>query len=39
MKSTNHAFLDSVVGVAVQACGDMHVADFGVFSSAERNLP
>src|SRR5207342_3310172 len=25
-------------GVIVQACGDMHVANFGVFSSAERNL-
>ena len=22
----------------VQACGDMHVANFGVFASAERNL-
>ena len=26
------------VGVRVQACGDMHVANFGVFASAERNL-
>jgi uncharacterized protein (DUF2252 family) len=25
-------------GLMVQACGDMHVANFGVFSSAERNL-
>jgi uncharacterized protein (DUF2252 family) len=25
-------------GIMVQACGDMHVANFGVFSSAERNL-
>ena len=25
-------------GVAVQACGDMHVSNFGVFGSAERNL-
>jgi uncharacterized protein (DUF2252 family) len=25
-------------GLIVQACGDMHVANFGVFSSAERNL-
>ena len=27
-----------VTGLAVQACGDMHVANFGVFASAERNL-
>ncbi len=26
------------VGINVQACGDMHVANFGVFASAERNL-
>jgi uncharacterized protein (DUF2252 family) len=26
------------VGIRVQACGDMHVANFGVFASAERNL-
>ena len=25
-------------GLAVAACGDMHVANFGVFASAERNL-
>ncbi len=25
-------------GITVQACGDMHLANFGVFSSAERNL-
>lgn len=25
-------------GITVQACGDMHVANFGVFGSAERNL-
>ena len=25
-------------GMNVQACGDMHVANFGVFASAERNL-
>src|SRR5215203_4804750 len=25
-------------GIEVQACGDMHVANFGVFASAERNL-
>jgi uncharacterized protein (DUF2252 family) len=27
-----------VTGLQVQACGDMHVANFGVFASAERNL-
>lgn len=25
-------------GIKVQACGDMHLANFGVFASAERNL-
>lgn len=25
-------------GITVQACGDMHVANFGVFATAERNL-
>ena len=25
-------------GIKVQVCGDMHVANFGVFASAERNL-
>jgi uncharacterized protein (DUF2252 family) len=25
-------------GINVQACGDMHVANFGVFASAERNI-
>jgi uncharacterized protein (DUF2252 family) len=25
-------------GIIVQACGDMHIANFGVFASAERNL-
>ena len=25
-------------GITVQACGDMHVANFGLFASAERNL-
>ncbi|WP_426670236.1 DUF2252 domain-containing protein [Mucilaginibacter sp. McL0603] len=25
-------------GIVVQACGDMHVANFGIFASAERNL-
>src|SRR5215831_5804949 len=27
-----------VTGLNVQACGDMHVSNFGVFASAERNL-
>jgi len=27
-----------VTGLRVQACGDMHVANFGLFASAERNL-
>ena len=27
-----------VTGMAVEACGDMHVSNFGVFASAERNL-
>ncbi len=27
-----------VTGLAVAACGDMHVSNFGVFASAERNL-
>jgi hypothetical protein len=27
-----------VTGITVQACGDMHVANFGIFASAERNL-
>jgi uncharacterized protein (DUF2252 family) len=25
-------------GINVQACGDMHIANFGIFASAERNL-
>ena len=25
-------------GITVQACGDMHVANFGAFASAERKL-
>ena len=25
-------------GINIQACGDMHIANFGVFASAERNL-
>ena len=28
----------SVTGLQVQVCGDMHVSNFGVFASAERNL-
>src|SRR4051812_27409844 len=28
----------ATTGIRVQACGDMHVANFGVFASAERNL-
>jgi uncharacterized protein (DUF2252 family) len=27
-----------VTGLTVQACGDMHLANFGLFASAERNL-
>jgi uncharacterized protein (DUF2252 family) len=27
-----------VTGLTVQACGDMHVSNFGLFASAERNL-
>ena len=27
-----------VTGIMVQACGDMHLSNFGVFASAERNL-
>jgi uncharacterized protein (DUF2252 family) len=30
--------LSPITGISVQACGDMHVANFGVFASAERNL-
>jgi uncharacterized protein (DUF2252 family) len=26
------------IGINVQACGDMHLANFGVFASAERNI-
>lgn len=28
----------ATTGLTVQACGDIHVANFGVFASAERNL-
>lgn len=27
-----------LTGITVQACGDMHLSNFGVFASAERNL-
>ena len=30
--------LTPISGLGVSACGDMHVANFGVFASAERNL-
>ncbi|MBX7109311.1 MAG: DUF2252 domain-containing protein [Chitinophagales bacterium] len=29
---------NKTTGITVQACGDMHVANFGLFASAERNL-
>src|SRR5829696_5841820 len=29
---------NKTTGIKVQTCGDMHVANFGVFASAERNL-
>src|SRR6478609_5067431 len=32
------ASVNNTTGIYVQACGDMHVANFGVFASAERNL-
>jgi uncharacterized protein (DUF2252 family) len=32
------AVSDTTSGIIVQACGDMHLANFGVFASAERNL-
>ena len=34
----NDLAADKTTGINVQACGDMHVANFGVFASAERNL-
>ena len=37
MKSMDRAFLDTVVGLAVQACRDMHVVNIGAFASAEEN--
>jgi uncharacterized protein (DUF2252 family) len=30
--------ISETTSITVQACGDMHVANFGVFASAERNL-
>lgn len=32
------AYNDKSTGIKVQACGDMHVANFGLFASAERKL-
>ncbi len=32
------AYNDKSTGIRVQACGDMHVANFGLFASAERKL-
>ena len=32
------AYKDKSTGIKVQACGDMHVANFGLFASAERQL-
>jgi uncharacterized protein (DUF2252 family) len=29
---------DKTTGILVQTCGDLHMANFGVFASAERNL-
>ena len=29
---------ENTTGIRIQACGDMHVANFGVFGSAERSL-
>lgn len=28
----------SITGIQVQACGDMHISNFGIYASAERNL-
>jgi uncharacterized protein (DUF2252 family) len=36
--ATDLAAGPKTTGITVQACGDMHVANFGVFASAERNL-
>jgi uncharacterized protein (DUF2252 family) len=32
------AAMGKTTGIEVQACGDMHVANFGLFASAERNM-
>src|SRR6478609_6971008 len=32
------AYSGKTTGIQVQTCGDLHVANFGVFASAERNL-
>ena len=39
MKSTTGAFLEKVVGLPIQACGALHLANFGAFASTERSLP
>lgn len=36
--ATDLAAHGKTTGLQVQACGDMHVANFGIFASAERNL-
>jgi len=36
--ATDLAAQGETTGINVQACGDMHVANFGVFASAERKL-
>jgi len=36
--SADLAASGSTTGINIQACGDMHIANFGVFASAERNL-
>jgi uncharacterized protein (DUF2252 family) len=36
--SADLAAQGKTTGLQVQACGDMHVANFGIFASAERNL-
>jgi hypothetical protein len=39
MQSTDRGFLDTVVGLVVAAHFNTHVANSGVFASAERRLP
>ncbi|MCU0358786.1 MAG: DUF2252 domain-containing protein [Cyclobacteriaceae bacterium] len=36
--SADLATQGNTTGLQVQACGDMHIANFGLFASAERNL-